>query len=163
MHGLRKNWNKFKKNYIYSNREKGQPLRYADMYAGGILSNNVHSFTLFDTIEHNDAFLDIINFADGSDGSFDAGDGLCENLRCYSKIDIKERSGCNDPPSLNHDSDEYMTYLRKRRAAMKGLMTWKDDYFAFCLYVRAGTTQSFAASIVGISVGLKFYRKIYRA
>ena len=134
-------------------QRKGQPLRYADMYAGGILSNNVHSFTLFDTIEQNDAFLDIINFADGSDGSFDAGDGLCENLRCYSKIDMKERSGCNDPPSLNHDSDEYMAYLRKRRAAMKGSMTWKDDYFAFCLYVRAGTTQSFAASIVGISVG----------
>ena len=36
---------------------------------------------------------------------------------------------------------------------MKGPMPWKDNSFAFCLYIRAGTTQSFAASLVGISVG----------
>ena len=116
-------------------QKKGQLLCYADMYARGILSKNVHSFTLFDTIEQNDAFLELINYADGSDGSFDVGDGLCKNLRCYSKVDTKEQSGDHDPPSLNHNSDEYRAYLQKRRAAMKGSMTWKDDYFAFCLYV----------------------------
>jgi len=32
-------------------------------------------------------------------------------------------------------------------------MPWTDDYFAFCVYVRAGTAQSFAALLAGISVG----------
>jgi hypothetical protein len=44
-----------------------QPLRYSDLYPGGLLSNHVHAFTLFDTIEQNDAFLEWLNFADGAD------------------------------------------------------------------------------------------------
>ena len=85
------------------------------MYAGGILGKDVHSLTLFDTIEQNNAFL-----------TFYVGDGMCENFCCYSKVDVKERSGDHDPSSLNHNGDEYGTYLQRRRAAMKGTMSWKD-------------------------------------
>ena len=65
---------------------------------------------------------------------------------------MKEQSVDHNPPSLNHNGDEYGTYIQRRRAAMKGCMSWKDDYFAFCVYVCAGTTQSFAAFLVGTSV-----------
>ena len=134
-------------------QRKGQPLRYSDMYVGGLLSKDVHSFLLFDTIEQNDAFLELINYADGDEESFPIGDGLCENLRSYSKVKMDERSGAVDPPSLDAESDDYAKYLRKRSSAMKSGISWKDDYLAFCIYVRAGTTQSFAASLVGISEG----------
>jgi len=36
---------------------------------------------------------------------------------------------------------------------MKGSMSWKDDYFSLCVYVLAGTIQSFAASLVSRYVG----------
>ncbi len=49
-------------------------------------------FTLFDTVEQNDAFHELLNFADGSDESFPKGDGLCENLRPYSYVPHDERA-----------------------------------------------------------------------
>ena len=49
-------------------QQKGKPLRYDDLYAGGILSSRVNAFTFFNTVEKNDAFLDLLNFADGTDG-----------------------------------------------------------------------------------------------
>ena len=63
------------------------------MQAGGILAKHVHAFSFFGTIEQNDAILKLINCADGAEGAFPEGDGLCENLRCYSKIRMDERSG----------------------------------------------------------------------
>jgi hypothetical protein len=106
----------------------------------------------FDTFEKNDAFLELLNFADGSEGSLPPGDGMCENLRPYSKVTMAERSGEKPPPSM--DDDEYADYLaRRNRARKEGGLTWKDDYFAYCIYVRAGTTQEFAAALVAISVG----------
>ena len=63
---------------------------------------------------------------------------------------MEEWSGQVDPPSLDAESEDYTKYLYKRMAAMKVGMSWKDDYLAFCIYVQAGTTQSFAASLVGI-------------
>ena len=53
------------------------------LIAVGCMKKDVHSFTLFDNIKHNDTFLELINYADGSDGAFDVSDGLWENLRCY--------------------------------------------------------------------------------
>ena len=106
-------------------QRKGQPLRYSDLYVGGLLSKDVHSFLLFDTIEQNDAFLELINYADGSDGSFANGDGLCENVCCYSKVKIDKRSGAVDPLSLDAESNKYAKYLRKRSSAMKAGMSWK--------------------------------------
>ncbi|KAL7534641.1 hypothetical protein ACHAXR_006013 [Thalassiosira sp. AJA248-18] len=131
-------------------QSKGKPLRYHDLCEGCVLSKHVEQFTLFHTFEQNDEFLELINYADGSEGSFLVGDGLCENLRPYSKVKREERSGEVDPPSL--DTDEYEKYLKKRRAAMRNGMRWKDDYLAYCIYVRAGTTQAFAATLVGICV-----------
>ena len=90
---------------------KGQPLCYSDMYASGILIKDVHYFLLFDTIEQNVAFLKLINFADGKEGSFIKGDGLCENVRSYSKVQMEEQSGQVDPPSLEAEFEDYVKYL----------------------------------------------------
>ena len=118
------------------------------MQAGGIPAKHVHAFSFFGTIEQNDAFLKLINCADGMEGAFPEGDGLCENLRCYSKIRMDERSGALDPPSIDPTATEYVAYLQRQRAALKSGMTWKDDYFAFCIYTCGGTTQQMADAII---------------
>lgn len=65
---------------------KGRSLRYDDLYEGGVLSKHVDAFTFFKTVKANDAFLQLLNYADGSPGSMPEGDGLLENLRPYSKV-----------------------------------------------------------------------------
>jgi len=85
-------------------------------------------------------FLELFNYADGSVGSFPVGDGVCKNVCAYSHVKMNERSVAISPPSLDPNSEEYVSFLKKRRAAMKGSITWKDNYLAFCIYVRAGTT-----------------------
>ena len=37
--------------------------------------------------------------------------------------------------------------------ARKDVLTWKDEYFVFCFYVRAGVTQEFCALIFSIADG----------
>ena len=138
---------------------KAQPLRYSDLYPPGILSKSVSSFTFFATVEQNDAFLDLLNFADGSPGSFPRGDGLCENARLYSKVTWEERSGKISPPSLNPDSDEYAGWLRRSRARQE--LGWKDRYLLFCIYLRSGATMKFVATLGG--VGLTTMSNIFRS
>jgi hypothetical protein len=135
-------------------QRKGQPLRYKDLYAGGVLADHVRSLTLFHTVEQMDAFLGLLNHTDGSKGSRPVGDGYCENLRQYSKVSWDER-GNEVEPSLLNDED-YAAYLKRRIAARKEgamTMTWKDDFLAWSIYVRAGTTMDFAAAVVGVSNG----------
>ncbi len=100
-------------------KKKGAPLKYSDLFDGGILSNHVEAFTLFDTIEQNDAFLELINFTDSSEGSLPVGDGLCENLRQYTDVSPKERAGKVPPPTMDHNSEEYKRHLNKFKAARK--------------------------------------------
>lgn len=130
---------------------KGKPLRYDDLYVGGVLADSVRTFTVFHTIEEVDEFLDLLNFTDGSEGSRPVGDGYCENLRPYSKVKWDERGNEVAAPALN--KEEYAAYLKRRNAAKKEGMTWKDDFLAWCIYVRAGTTMEFAAAVVAISIG----------
>jgi hypothetical protein len=52
-----------------AHRKNGRPLRYNDLYPGGVLSKHVDAFTFFPRIEQNDAFLKLMNYADGSEGS----------------------------------------------------------------------------------------------
>ena len=131
--------------------KKGQPLRYTDLCEGGILSHHVSAYTLFNTKAINDEFLDILNYVDGTEGAYPEGDGLCENLRPYSKVVWDERSGEDSYQPMDPTSNEYKEYLRRSKAARSGGRTWKDDYLTFCIYVRAGTTQEFAAGLCGIS------------
>ena len=132
--------------------QKGQPLRYKDLYPGGVLADHVRSLTLFHTIEQMDAFLNLLNHTDGSQGSRPVGDGYCENLRRYSKVSWDERGNEIEPSLL--DDEDYAAYLKRRNAARKdGGMTWKDDFLAWSIYVRAGTTMDFAAAVVGVSIG----------
>ena len=135
-----------------------RPLCYDDLYEGGLLADHVKAFTLFQTVEINDAFLEIINYTDGSEGSYPKGDGLCENLRPYSHVKRAERSGKVVPPSMDPESDEYIDKIRRAKNRRKGAFkeyprTWKDDYLAFCIYVRSGTTQEFCAGLCGVSEG----------
>ena len=135
-------------------RRKGQPLRYSDLRSPGLLADRVEHFTFFNTVEQNDAWLELINFADGSEGSFPRGDGLCENLRVYSKVTMQERMGEEPPPSIEPDSDRYKSYLNGRKAKFsKSDMTWKDDYLMWSIYTRGGVSQEFAAGLFGVSSG----------
>lgn len=129
---------------------KARPLRYSDLRGDGILSKHVDAFTLFATYEQNEAFLELLNYADGSPGAFPVGDGMCEHLRPYSKVSPEERSGEEDPPSMDPDSKEYKEHIRRSNASREGGLSWKDDYLAFCLYLRCGLTMVAVASLVGI-------------
>ena len=86
-------------------QKKATPLRYTDLYPGGILADHIDAFTFFKTIELNNAFLKVINYADGSDGAFPEGDGLCQNLRAYSHVTMAEQRGEQEPPCLDPDSE----------------------------------------------------------
>lgn len=66
-------------------------LTFDSLREGGILSKHVKAFTFFATVETNEAFVEMINFTDGSPGSCAQGDGLCGNLVRYSKISIDQR------------------------------------------------------------------------
>ena len=82
--------NELKDEIVLLTNANGKPLRYKDLYAGGILSKHVDAFTFFSSVELNDAWLELMNFTDG-EGCFDEGDGLCENLRRYLKVRFDER------------------------------------------------------------------------
>jgi hypothetical protein len=130
-------------------QRKASPLCYNDLRKGGILSKHVEAFTLFDTVELNDAFLEIINYAE----AFDEGDGMCENLRQYSKVKWDERKGEVEPPCME-EGDEYTKLIKKKKAArLRYERHWKDDYLVFCLYVRCGLTLAAAGSLCGVEVG----------
>ena len=135
----------------------GRPLRYSDLHGDGILADSVEHFTFFKTAKANDAFLKLLNHTDGTPNSFPEGDGLLENLRPFSHLPPGEKFGDRPPPSL--DEEDYRKYLKRSKAAKMSspntkkhnyLRTYKDDYLAFCIYVRAGPTQEFAAALCGI-------------
>lgn len=79
-----------------------RPFTYEDLCDGGVLGKNVKDFTFFDTKEQNDLFLEVINFADGTEGSFPEGDGLCENLRPYNKIKDGNGGRASDVMMTDH-------------------------------------------------------------
>ena len=101
----------------------------------------------------NDAFLDLINWTDGSEGSLPEGNGMCENLRQYSKVKMEERLGKVGPPSLDPESDECREYLTRRKAATRDALHWKDNYLLFRTCVRAGATQKVASALGGVCKG----------
>ena len=80
-----------------------------------MISNRVKAFTLFNTIEQNDAFLELLNFADDTDNDFPIGDGSCENLRRHSKVTNSERDGEIDPPCLSRYLKEHVEFLRRKK------------------------------------------------
>jgi hypothetical protein len=127
-------------------------FRFIDLYEGGMLSGHVKQFTFFNTIKQNVAFLKALNYTDDWEGSFPEGDGLCENLRTPKDVGWDERAGRKEPPSLDINSPEYQAFLRRSKAARKKTgRTWKDDYLAYCMYLRSGATQEFVACLCGIS------------
>ena len=104
-----------------------------------MISTRVKVFTLFDTVKLNDAFLELLNYADGSNKAFPVGNGLCKNACAYSHVVRRERSSEAQPPALN--AEEYADYLRRQKARMTSERMWKDDYHSYCIYVQAGKTQ----------------------
>ena len=120
--------------------KEAQSLRYSDLYSGGLLTRRVKLFTFFDTVEQNDAWLELINFADGSPGSFTIGNGLCKNVRQYSKVSFEERLGKIPPPSLDPWSRACQT------------LGWKNCYLLFFIYAKSGATMMFVATIGGVNI-----------
>src|SRR5210317_890411 len=94
-------------------------FRFIDLEEGGMLSEHVKQFTLFNTIKQNEVFLTALNYTDDWEGSFPEGDGLCENLRTPKDLDWDERAGKKEPPSLDINSPEYKAFLRRSKAARK--------------------------------------------
>ena len=65
-------------------------IPYYNLAPGGLLSEFVQDFTYFSDFETNDAFLDMLNYADHSEESRKLG-GLCEHLVRYSKVPMEKR------------------------------------------------------------------------
>jgi len=94
------------------------------------IAKHVLSCNIFDTIEQNDAFFELLNYAAVSNGSFPVVGGICKDLCAYSHVKMNERAGTVSPPSIDPHTEEYVTLPRRRRAIMASEMTWKDDYLA---------------------------------
>ena len=98
----------------------------------------------------NDAFLEILYHTDGTEEALNKGDGMCENLRPYAKVSQAECNGDIDLSTLEGAAyDEFLKRLKAAKSSSE--RDWKDDYLAYCIYVRAGATQAFAAGLCGIS------------
>ena len=112
------------------------PLTYDDLLPGGRLGHNVKDFTFFRTKEQNDLFLEVVNFADGTEGAYDEGDGLCENMRPYNNIKPEERDGLIEPPCMDMNSPEYATRIQNSKRARSHLSQIGSDSGLCCMLVR---------------------------
>ena len=79
--------NLLKREVRYLKFERRSHLLYNNLQPDGILLKAVEEFTFFSNFGCNDAFLDLINYADRCK----TGNGLCENLFRYSKVSIPHR------------------------------------------------------------------------
>jgi hypothetical protein len=59
-------------------KAKKGTLTFHSLCSGGILEKYVKDFTYFATVELNEAFLEVINYSDGSEGACEEGNGLCQ-------------------------------------------------------------------------------------
>lgn len=145
-------YNKVSEELLEYRKGKAQPLRYDDLGEGRILAEIVSKCTFLETKEENDLFLEILDYADGTEGSYAVGDGLCENWRKYCDISFDERSGEKEPPVMQMDSPDYKRYIERVKAGRAGRSDrdWKDDYLAYCIYIKSGATQAFVAALCGI-------------
>lgn len=67
-------------------------MSYDELKPGGVLADYVNDFTFFPNFACNDAFLDLINYSDG----LSAGKGICENMKRYHHMKVKDRVKYND-------------------------------------------------------------------
>ncbi|KAL7549609.1 hypothetical protein ACHAWF_013483 [Thalassiosira exigua] len=131
-------------------------LRYDDLRPGGVLEHHVKDFTYFPDFASNDAFLELLNFSEGSP----EGDGLCENLVRYSKVSIEERKEYQEALSVAIDDDAMSISSaqaddeeRKRRGPKRKL-DWKTEWLVYCFYVHANIKMRRVGALFGIGTTL---------
>jgi len=124
-------------------------LSFDSLRPGGILNRNVKDFTYFPSYEANEAFLEVINYAEGTEGACEAGDGLCECLARYTKLSIEERKKfaeitgedeCQEGISENHASGH-----------RQGKLDYKSEYLVYNIYVHCGWTERLIAPLFDVS------------
>jgi hypothetical protein len=124
-------------------KAKKGTLTFDSLRSGGILEKYVKDFTYFATVELNEAFLEVINYADGSEGACEEGDGLCQRLARYTHLSIAKRKAAAAAGELACQGST------KKHG--QGPLDYKTEYLAYCLYAHAGMTQRRIAPFFGIS------------
>ena len=149
-------------------------LLFDDLRPSGALASFVKDFTFFPDFECNDAFLDLINFADGRE----PGDGLCENMARYRRVSIDNRrefqennvlagnrdSGSggdgDDGMSISSDAgtgledvivDAKTSSIRRGR---KRKLHWKTEWLVYCFYARCNMSMKRISAFFGIGATL---------
>ncbi|KAL7552028.1 hypothetical protein ACHAWF_017126 [Thalassiosira exigua] len=141
-------------------------LSYDDLRPDGVLAD--HDFTHFPDFESNDAFLDLINFAEGCA----PGDGLCENLVRYSTVSMEERRkyheamSPNEPDDMSISSDagtdldviiaeaaeaEAEVEAESKRSGPQRKLSWKTEWLVYNFYVHANMKMRRVGALFGIS------------
>ena len=79
---------------------------------------------------------------------------MCENVCRHNKVTEEERDGAvfSPPPSMDSEYDECKRKIdasKERRSRTS--ITWKDEHLTFCICARAGTSQDFAETLMGMA------------
>lgn len=144
------------------------PISFADLEPGGVLGDAVDKFTYFPTHEANVLFLHLVNDTDNRP----PGDGMCENMRRYSKVSMEERKRYNnvlsdDDMSISSaDSNESSNSngSEDRESRMRGRnrkFDWMTEWLIFCFYSRCGISQERIAPLFGIKSSTTVHNIVY--
>lgn len=151
-------------------RQSGMFLTFDSLREGGILANNVKDFTFFCTVDCNEKFLHAINFADGSPGSCDEGDGMCENHHRYTLYSIAQRkadqsrssnsdetggasdAASNNPAAESSNAAESASsnHHKEKKAGRQRKLDYKTEWLVYNLYIHSGWTEEQVAPLVGV-------------
>jgi hypothetical protein len=126
------------------NIHKDRYLKYDDLRSEGLLGKNVKDFTFFDDFDSNDAFLEAINYADGSDGCLPPDDGMCEGLLRYTSLRMNDRARLKEDPAATVGSQSPLGKRRKRKCS------FKTDWLIYNVYVHSGWTLNQIAPLFGV-------------
>ena len=149
-------------------------LSYNDLRPGGRLADYVQDFIYFNNFEICDEFLNVVNFADHSDESWELG-GLCERLDRYSKWNQQRRKEHNENLQLQKqvgvstlsgdeysdsdgeesESDDDMLFIpivspRPKRRGPKRKLHWKTEFLIYCFYAKCNISMKRTAAFFGI-------------
>ena len=118
-------------------------LLYDDLQPGGALGAAVKDFTFFPDYDCNEAFLELLNFAE------EGKPGLCEDLVRYSKVSVESRREYQ----LSAD-DQAAETLTQMHSGRRRKLHWKTEWLSYNFYARCGMSMRRICTLFGVGLTL---------
>ena len=100
-------------------------------------------FTFFPDFDCNEAFLELLNFAE------EGKPGICENLVRYSKVSIQSRREYQ--LSVDDEAAEMLTEMRSSR---RRKLHWKTEWLIYNVYARCDMNMRRIRILFGVGLAL---------